>query len=373
MTPNVTSPSALLLYFFVASCSRPDPLSRGSQPPKNNSMPASALMQREATLARLPIEGRLPSLEAATGWINSPPLSPASLRGKVVLVQFWTYSCINWRRTMPYVRAWSEKYAASGLVVLGVHTPEFDFEKDLGNVQTFLRDANLTFPIALDSRRAIWGAFNNEYWPALYFVDVEGRVRHHQFGEGGYELSESVIKELLAETGKSAPSGLITATGSGVEAPADWVDLGSGENYLGYERTQGFLSTLSARPGPPRTYPAPPPLQLNQWSPSGEWTLGAEVATLNGGGGRITYRFHARDLHLVMGPAKLGAAARFRVRLDGRAPGEAHGLDVDEQGNGTVSEPRMYQLIRQPLPIADRNFEIEFLDAPVEAFSFTFG
>jgi thiol-disulfide isomerase/thioredoxin len=336
-------------------------------------MPASAQMQREATRARLPIEGRLPSLEAATSWINSQPLTAASLRGKVVLVQFWTYSCINWRRTMPYVRAWSEKYAASGLVVVGVHTPEFDFEKNLSNVRSFLRDANLAFPVALDSERAIWGAFNNEYWPALYFVDVEGRIRHHQFGEGGYELSEAVINELLAETGKSVPSGLIAAAGNGVEAAADWADLASGENYLGYERTQGFLSTVNARVGQPRAYPEPPPLQLNQWSPSGDWTLGAEAVTLNGAGGRISYRFHARDLHLVMGPAKAGVAVRFRVRLDGRAPGEAHGVDVDEQGNGTVSEPRMYQLIRQPLPIVNRNFEIEFLDAPVEAFSFTFG
>jgi hypothetical protein len=258
-------------------------------------------------------------------------------------------------------------------VVVGVHTPEFVFEKDLGNVRSFLRDTNLAFPVAIDSERALWGAFNNEYWPALYFVDVEGRIRHHQFGEGGYELSEAVIKELLAETGKSVPPGLIAAAGGGVEAAADWADLASGENYLGYERTQGFLSTVSARVGQRRAYPEPPPLQLNQWSPSGDWTLGAEAVTLNGAGGRISYRFHARDLHLVMGPAKAGATARFRVRLDGRAPGEAHGVDVDEQGNGTVSEPRMYQLIRQPLPIADRNFEIEFLGAPVEAFSFTFG
>ncbi len=334
---------------------------------------APAQMQREAARARLPIESQLPSFDAATSWINSQALTPGSLRGKVVLVQFWTYSCINWRRTMPYVRAWSEKYAASGLVVIGVHTPEFDFEKDVSNVRKFVRGANIGFPVAVDSERAIWGAFNNEYWPALYFVDVEGRIRHHQFGEGGYELSEAVIKELLAETGNSVPSGLISAAGSGPEAGADWADLASGENYLGYERTQGFLSTLNVRVGQPRAYPEPPPLQLNQWSPTGDWTIGAEAVTVHGASGRITYRFRARDLHLVMGPAKPGAVARFRVRLDGRTPGAAHGVDVDEHGDGVVSEPRMYQLIRQPLPIADRNFEIEFLDAPVEAFSFTFG
>lgn len=337
-------------------------------------MSAPAQLQREPARARLPVEGQLPALEAATSWLNSPPLTPAGLRGKVLLVQFWTYSCINWRRTMPYVRAWSEKYAASGLVVLGVHTPEFDFEKDAGNVHEFLRDADIAYPIAVDSERAIWGAFDNEYWPALYFVDAEGRVRHHQFGEGGYELSEAIIQELLAESGRGGvPSGLTSATGSGTELAADWADLRSGENYLGYDRTQGFFSTVNVRVGRPQVFPEPPPLQLNQWSLSGDWTIGADAVKLNSAGGSVSYRFHARDLHLVVGPGSRGASLRFRVRLDGHAPGAAHGADVDEQGNGVVNEPRMYQLIRQPPPIADRNFEIEFRDAPAEVFSFTFG
>jgi thiol-disulfide isomerase/thioredoxin len=336
-------------------------------------MPASA-PTLESPKARLRIEGQLQALEAASGWLNSQALTPASLRGKVVLVQFWTYSCINWRRTMPYVRAWSERYAPLGLVVLGVHTPEFGFEKDRESVRKFVHDANVTFPVALDNERAIWDAFENEYWPALYFVDTEGRIRHHQFGEGAYEASELVIQSLLAEAGRSGvPSGPSAVVSSGPEVAADWADLRSGENYLGYERTQGFLSTVNARVARGRMYPKPPSLQLNQWSPTGDWTLGAEAVTLNDAGGRIRYRFHSRDLHLVMGPTKSGAAARFRVRLDGVPPGAAHGDDTDDQGNGIIREPRMYQLIRQPLPIVDRNFEIEFLDAPVEAFSFTFG
>jgi thiol-disulfide isomerase/thioredoxin len=322
----------------------------------------------------LPVEQRLPPLDAATGWLNSPPLTAASLRGKVVLVQFWTYSCINWRRTMPYVRAWSEKYAANGLVVLGVHTPEFDFEKDARNVRKFVGDANIGFPIALDSEREIWSAFGNEYWPALYFVDAEGQIRHHQFGEGAYEVSEAVIQQLLAEAGKrGVPKGLVSVTGEGPEAAADWSALRSDENYLGYARTQGFSSSAGLRPGQPRLYPTAPALRLNQWSISGAWTIGSEAATLDTAGGRLSYRFHARDLHLVMGAAVPGANLRFRVRLDGQAPGAAHGVDIDAQGYGSVNEPRMLQLIRQPPPIVDRDFEIELLDVPIQAFSFTFG
>lgn len=359
---------AAVLFCLMPSCTLNDALGDSSHPPNTNTMPTQAPLPIKPDQIRLPIEGRLPTLDAATAWLNSPPLTRASLRGKIVLAQFWTYSCINWRRTLPYVRAWSQKYAASGLVVIGIHTPEFDFEKDANNVRNFVRDANITFPIAIDSQRAVWGAFSNEYWPALYFIDAEGRIRHHQFGEGEYERSEAVIQELLGESGKNgAEQGLTSVDASGPELPAGWADLRSTENYLGYERTQNFLSPVGASVERAR------PLALNSWSVTGDWTIGADAVTLNRAHGRIAYRFHARDLHLVMGAAAPATTIRFRVYLNGNSPGEARGVDVDEQGNGTVSAPRMYQLIRQPQPIVDRDFEIEFLDAPVEAFSVTFG
>lgn len=354
----------LSLLCALASCTRNDALGSSQAPPMNN----------VSARVGLPFEGRLPSFDAATAWLNSKPLTAPDLHGKVVLVQFWTYSCINWRRTMPYIRAWSEKYAAFGLVVIGVHTPEFDFEEESGNVSAFVRDTNMTFPIAVDNERGIWRTFNNEYWPALYFVDAAGQVRHHQFGEGEYERAESVIQELLSEAGKvGVPRGLVSVAATGAELAAAWAHLRSPENYLGYERTQNFASPggASARRG--RVYPDPPNLPLNYWALSGDWTMGRESARLIDAGGRIAYRFQARDLHLVMGAAASADPARFRVRIDGRPPGAAHGVDVDEHGNGTVGSPGMYQLIRQPEPIVERDFEIEFLDAPVEAFSFTFG
>jgi thiol-disulfide isomerase/thioredoxin len=321
-----------------------------------------------------PIEGELPSLGGATGWLNSPPLTAAGLRGKVVLIDVWTYTCINWLRTLPYVRAWAEKYKKQGLVVIGVHTPEFAFEKNLDNVRRAAKDMKVNFPIAIDSDHAIWRAFKNEYWPALYFVDAQGRIRHHHFGEGEYEQSERIIQQLLAEAGSGGIGHeLVSVDARGVEAPADWGSLKSPENYLGYERTENFASPGGAVLGERRVYAVPARLRLNQWALSGEWTVQKQATVLNQANGRIAYRFHARDLHLVMGPAVRGTSVRFRMLIDGQPPGAAHGIDVDGQGNGTVTEQRLYQLIRQPKPIADRQFEIEFLDPGVEVFAFTFG
>ena len=323
---------------------------------------------------RLPIEGAMPSLGGATGWLNSQPLTAAGLRGKVVLVDFWTYTCINWLRQLPYVRAWAEKYKDQGLVVIGVHTPEFAFERDLDNVRRAARDMRVDYPIAIDNDYTIWRAFNNSYWPALYFVDAQGHIRHHQFGEGAYEESEMILQQLLEEAGNGGIGhDLVSVDARGAEAAADWGSLRSPENYLGYERTENFASPGGAVLDERRLYTAPAKLRLNHWALSGDWTLEQQATVLNEANGRIAYHFHARDLHLVMGPAARGTSVRFRVLIDGQPPGAAHGIDVDEQGNGIVSEQRMYQLIRQPKPIADRHFEIEFLDSGVEAFAFTFG
>jgi thiol-disulfide isomerase/thioredoxin len=324
--------------------------------------------------AETPIEGKLPSLGGATEWLNSQPLTAGSLRGKVVLIDVWTYTCINWLRQLPYVRAWAEKYNNQGLVVIGVHTPEFEFEKNIDNVRRAAKDMKIDYPIAIDNEYSIWRALNNKYWPALYFVDAQGRIRHHHFGEGEYEQSERVIQQLLAEAGSDAISReLISVDARGVEAAADWGSLRSPENYVGYERTENFASPGGAALDKRRTYAVPARLRLNHWALSGDWTVGKQAIALNNASGRIAYRFHARDLHLVMGPAARGTSVRFRVLIDGKSPGAAHGIDVDEQGNGTVTEQRMYQLIRQPKPIADRQFEIEFLNPGVEAFAFTFG
>ena len=323
---------------------------------------------------QLAVEGRFPSLGGATGWLNSQPLTAADLRGKVVVIDFWTYTCINWRRTLPYVRAWAEKYKAQGLVVIGVHSPEFEFEKNADNVRQAAKDMRIDYPIAIDSDHAIWGAFNNEYWPALYFIDAQGHIRHHQFGEGEYGQSEKIIQQLLAETGTGGIShGLVSVDARGAEAAPDWSSLKSPENYVGYERTENFEAPGGAVRGERHVYAAPARLNLNHWSRSGDWTMDKGATLLNKANGRIVYRFHARDLHLVMGPRARGTSVRFRVLIDGQPPGAAHGIDVDERGNGTVTEQRMYQLIRQPKPIVDRQFEIEFLDSGVEAFSFTFG
>jgi thiol-disulfide isomerase/thioredoxin len=322
----------------------------------------------------LPVEGELPSLDGASGWLNSQPLTAAGLRRKVVVADFWTYTCINWRRTLPYVRAWAEKYKDQGLVVIGVHSPEFEFEKNVDNVRQQVKDMRIDYPIAIDSDHAIWRAFNNEYWPALYFVDSQGRIRHHQFGEGDYEQSEMIIQQLLAEAGTGGiHQGLVSVDARGAEAAADLDSLKSPENYVGYARTENFVSPGGARLDERRVYASPSRMRLNDWALSGDWTMGIQATALNKAGGRIVYRFHARDLHLVMGPAARGTPVRFRVLIDGQPPGRAHGIDVDEQGKGTVTEQRMYQLIRQPKPIVDRQFEIEFLDPGVEAYAFTFG
>ena len=337
------------------------------------SMIGSARAQ-SAAAAQLPIEGELPSLGSATGWLNSPPLTAADLRGKVVLIDIWTYTCINWLRTLPYVRAWAEKYKNHGMVVIGVHSPEFEFEKNVDNVRRAAKDMRVDYPIAIDSDYALWRAFKNEYWPALYFVDAQGHIRHHQFGEGEYEQSEKIIQQLLAEAGIGGIGhDLVSVDARGVEAAADWASLRSPENYVGYERTENFASPGGAVLDKRRVYAAPTRLRLNHWALSGDWTVEKQATVLNTAIGRIVCRFHARDLHLVMGPAARGSSVRFRVLIDVQPPGAAHGIDVDDQGNGTVTEQRLYQLIRQPKPIADRQFDIEFLDPGVAAFAFTFG
>jgi len=323
---------------------------------------------------RLPVEGELPSFEGATGWLNSPPLTPADLRGKIVLVNFWTYTCINWLRQLPYVRAWAEKYSSQGLVVIGVHTPEFPFEKDAENVRRAVQDMRVTYPVATDNNYAVWLDFDNHYWPALYFADAQGRLRHHYFGEGEYQQSEMAIQQLLAEAGASGISREpVSVDASGIEAAADWASLRSPENYTGYERTEGFASPGGAVPGKPHVYAAPAELRLNDWALSGDWTVGEQAITVNEANGQIVNRFHARDLHLVMGPAAPGTSIRFRVMIDGQPPGAAHGTDVDGDGNGTLTQQRLHQLIRQQGPITDRTFEITFLDPGAQAFSFTFG
>jgi thiol-disulfide isomerase/thioredoxin len=334
----------------------------------------NAMQQTAHPASPLPVEGRMPSFDGATGWLNSQPLTPDGLRGKVVLVEFLTYTCINWLRTMPYVRAWSEKYRDNGLVVVGVHTPEFPFEKDVENIRRAVTDMQIEFPIAIDSDYGVWQAFANHYWPALYFVDAMGRIRHHRFGEGEYGRSEMVLQQLLAEAGQSGVDrAIVPIEGVGIEVQADWENLRTPETYVGYQQAERFASPGGAVRGRSHIYTAPALLRLNQWALAGDWTVERGSAILNEPGGRIAYRFHARDAHLVMGPATPGVSMRYRVLLDGQAPGDAHGVDVDEQGYGTVSEQRLYQLIRQPAPIADRRFEIEFLDPGAEAFAFTFG
>jgi thiol-disulfide isomerase/thioredoxin len=322
----------------------------------------------------------LQSLQHATAWINTTPLTEADLRDKVVLVDFWTYTCINWLRTLPYVRAWAEKYRDQGLVVIGVHTPEFEFEKDAENVRAALAAMGITYPVATDNDYVVWRAFNNRAWPALYFVDTHGRVRFRHFGEGRYEEAERTIQALLAESRNGASAGrngaqseLVSVDAHGLEVAADWASLKSPETYLGYERAANFASRSGPVFDARRNYAAPARLGLNRWALSGIWTMRKQFVTLNEPGGRIAYRFHARDLHLVMGPATKGSAVRFRVLIDGQPPGPAHGGDIDEQGYGIVNEQRLYQLIRQTSPIAEHQFEIEFIDAQVEAFAFTFG
>jgi cytochrome c biogenesis protein CcdA/thiol-disulfide isomerase/thioredoxin len=325
----------------------------------------------------------LPDLSGATAWINSPPLNRDQLRGKVVLVDFWTYSCINCLRTLPYIRAWAEKYKDSGLVVIGVHTPEFPFERDLANVQKAVRELGITYPVALDNGYRIWNAFDNLYWPAHYFIDAQGKIRFHHFGEGNYDESERWIQQLLKERNgnrggdhdgaQPMPGGIVAVRGTGAEAASLEGDVGSPETYVGYERAQNFASAGGLRQDAAHQYTAPASLELNQWALSGRWTDHGQIAVLDAAPGKIVFRFHARDLHLVLGPGADGRPIRFTVRIDGRAPGADHGVDTDEQGEGTVRENRLYQLIRQKGKIVDRTFEIEFKDAGAQAFAFTFG
>ena len=324
--------------------------------------------------APLPVEGKLPSFDGATGWLNSPPLTAAGLHSKIVLVNFWTYTCVNWLRQLPYVRAWADKYADHSLTVIGVHTPEFSFEHDAGNVREAVEQMGITYPVAIDNDYAVWRAFDNHYWPALYVADGQGRIRHHHFGEGEYPQSEMVIQQLLVEAGTTDHDHeLVSVDARGVEAPADWASLRSPENYTGYERTVNFASPGGAVPGGGHAYEIPAQLRLNHWALSGDWTMAEQAVTLNEAGGQLAYRFHARDLNAVMGPATAGSTVRFQVRIDGRPPGAAHGTDVDDEGNGTLAGQRLHQLIRQPGPVTDRTFEITFLDPGAQAYAFTFG
>ncbi|HET8764977.1 MAG TPA: cytochrome c biogenesis protein DipZ, partial [Rhodanobacter sp.] len=310
----------------------------------------------------LPVEGSFPSLAGATQWLNSPPLTTEALRGKVVLVDFWTYSCINCIRALPYVRGWADKYKDHGLVVIGVHAPEFAFEKDPANVVKAVKDLGVDYPVALDNDYAIWQGFDNQYWPAHYFIDARGQIRHHHFGEGEYRQSEDVIRQLLAEAGqKNLPGGYVSDDHRGVEAAASNDPTRSPETYVGYARAMNFVGGRVARDDP-RDYRAPASLAVNQWSLDGRWTVHGENAQLAQAGGRIVYRFRGRDLHLVLGPAADGKPIRYRVSIDGQPPGADHGMDTDPAGNGTVTGQRLYQLVRQARGSGERLFEIEFLD-----------
>lgn len=330
----------------------------------------------QGSAAALPDEGLAPSLDGATQWLNSPPLTAAQLKGKVVPVDFWTYSCINCLRTLPYVKAWAEKYRDQGLVVIGVHAPEFAFERDVSNVARAMRELGITYPVAVDNGFAIWRAFRNQYWPAHYIIDANGRVRHHHFGEGEYATSERVIQQLLREAGAAhVAAGLTDIQARGVQEPGDLDAVRSPETYLGYQRAEHFVSMPQAVRDRAAAYALPDAdrLPLNAWGLAGRWTVGAEQATLAAPSGRIAFRFQARDLHLVLGPGPGGQPVRFKVSLDGRPPGTAHGLDVAADGTGTITSQRLYQLVRQPGDVAERTFTIEFLDPGVSAYAFTFG
>jgi cytochrome c biogenesis protein CcdA/thiol-disulfide isomerase/thioredoxin len=349
------------------------PEAQGQQLAASGNPSPPAQVQPEAQVEDFPDEGAMPSLSGAVQWLNSPPLTPEALKGKVVVVDFWTYSCINCLRSIPYIRAWAEKYRDQGLVVIGVHTPEFAFEKNVGNVRKAVADLKISFPVPIDNDYAIWRAFKNRYWPADYFIDAQGRIRDHSFGEGDYAASEHVIQQLLRKAGKTNVSGgLVAVNASGAEAAADTDDVRSPETYIGYARAEKFVSPDSAVKGDSHVY-AVGKLQLNEWGLSGDWTIGEERAVLNKQGGGIVYRFHARDLHLVLGSARKGNPVRFRVMIDGAPPGDNHGTDVDAGGHGVVNGQRLYQLVRQNGAITDHTFEIRFLDPGAEAYAFTFG
>jgi thiol-disulfide isomerase/thioredoxin len=307
-------------------------------------------------------------------WLNSPPLRAEDLRGKVVLVNFWTYSCINSLRPLPYLRAWAEKYRAQGLVVVGVHAPEFAFEKDIANVRRATRSQGVGYPVVLDSDHGIWRAFSNSAWPAFYFIGADGRVRRQVLGEGEYDKSERLIQQLLSDArGAPVQAGAADAHGVGAQAAADFQNLQSPETYIGYARATNFASTGGLKRDGARLYIAPSKLAVNRWGLAGEWRAGSEFATLIGGTGSVAYRFHARDLHMVLAPTVPGQSIRFRITIDGLAPGANHGADVEPGGAGRIDAPRMYQLVRQRQTIADRTFQIEFLDPGLRAYVFTFG
>jgi cytochrome c biogenesis protein CcdA/thiol-disulfide isomerase/thioredoxin len=331
------------------------------------------MMAAKHSAVELPIEGQMPALDGAVQWLNSKPLSAQELRGKVVLVDFWTYSCINCLRALPYVEAWAQKYKDKGLVVIGVHAPEFAFEKNVDNVKKAIGDLGITYPVAIDNNYAIWRAFNNQYWPAHYFVDVQGRIRHHHFGEGDYDQSEQIIQRLLTEAGaQNVASGMVDVKATGAQAQADFSDVKSPETYVGYERAANFVSVGGIVKDMFHDY-RPASVMLNEWGLTGNWTVGGENAVLNAAGGGLYYRFHARDLHLVLGLRSDSKPVRFRVTIDGKAPGDNHGADTDADGNGTVTGQRLYQLIRETGPVSDHSFEIKFLDPGVQAYAFTFG
>ena len=347
------------------------------RPPAQRASSTSAMRVANTTApGSLPVEGQLPALSGATGWLNSPPLTREGLRGKVVLVDFWTYSCINCLRSLPYVNGWYQKYKDHGLVVLGVHSPEFAFEKDVGNVQRAVHDLNVTYPVALDSNYEIWRAFDNQYWPAHYFIDAQGTIRGHHFGEGDYPESERTLRELLTAAGfrDLPPAGISTADAKGVQAAADQNNMLSPETYVGYARSEHFSSPSHVVPDQSAVYEAPGKLETNQWALTGKWTVDDEKGTLDAARGTVVFRFQARDLHLVLGPGPSGKPIRFRVRLDGADPGASHGTDTDATGAGVITNQRLYQLIRQPTgDIRSHTFTIEFLDAGVQAYAFTFG
>jgi len=323
--------------------------------------------------ATLPVEGPMPSLAGAVEWLNSPPLTREALKGKVVLVDFWTYSCINCLRSIPYIRAWAEKYKDQGFVVIGVHTPEFAFEKKAANVKNAISNLEIGYPVAIDNNFAIWRAFNNQYWPAHYFIDAQGNIRHHHFGEGDYDGSERVIQKLLREAGRTnVHSGTVNVSASGAEAASNFATVGSPETYIGYARARNFTSPNGAEHDVAHAYEVGTN-ELNHWSLTGTWTIGAEHAALDSSPGSIIYRFHARDLHLVLGPGPDGKPVHFRVTIDGKQPGNDHGADTDASGTGVVTSQKLYQLVRQHGEIADRTFQIEFLESGVRAYAFTFG
>jgi cytochrome c biogenesis protein CcdA/thiol-disulfide isomerase/thioredoxin len=338
-----------------------------------NSTTGGAVQVAEKSPGTLPVEGNLPPLEGAVQWLNSPPLDAQSLKGKVVLVDFWTYSCINCLRSLPYVKAWAEKYRDQGLVVIGVHAPEFAFERDVNNVTKAMKDLGIHYPVAIDNEFKIWRAFNNEYWPAHYFADAQGRIRYHHFGEGEYAESERVIQQLLREAGGKVSDGLIEAKADGVQMAPDSSEVQSPETYVGYQRAEHFVPQTALVPDKVATYNPPAQLALNDWSLSGQWHVGSERATASATDSRIVYRFHARDLHLVLGPGADGKPVRFKVLIDGKTPGDDHGMDVAPDGSGTVTEQRLYQLVRQSGGVQDRTFSIEFLDPGASAYAFTFG